>query len=508
MMDCAPERPIVIIGPPPTPNGDLHIGHIAGPYMSADVMRGWYRQCGSQADFVTGTDDSQTYVVSSARQLGVAPPELVAQATDAIRTSLNDSLIDVDGFAPFDSGYIKSVRLFLDPLYKAGVFHKVVRNLPYDPGEGRFLVEGLIAGECPNCLAASRGALCESCGQPLLCEDLRHPVSTLTGSSDIEFRPTEILVLRLEDFRDQIEAYYTNERLMNLRTGSVRIIRKALSERLPEFPITYPLDWGIPANYAEVPGQVFNAWAEGMAASMYCTAAVTNGQVEAGHGVWQTGAVDLIYFLGLDNVYFWGIAHLTLLLAHNGKYMLPRNYFSNHFYELEDEKISTSRGHTVLVRELLGQYSAEVIRFYLCWTSPETTERSFSYDTLENIARQHLVDPWNALLDATDGVTPTDDELATAAADIAVMTEQMASCMSIEQFTAAGGARCLSRHLGRLAGYLEGDQFPLGGVAAQFYALVWLGNPILKHLSAAAEGRRPKRLHLTADQISLHRGAA
>src|SRR4051794_40745140 len=279
------QKSLLIIGPPPTPNGDLHIGHIAGPYMSADVMRRWYRLCGRRALFVTGTDDSQTYVVSSARKLGLEPLDLAARSTDAIKRSLKAALIDVDGFADFDDGYEQSVRDFLDPLREAGKFKLVTRNLPFDRTSGQYLVEGLISGECPNCLARSRGALCEACGLPLHCEDLRGLMSTLDPNAEIELRPTEILVFPLESVRTQLEDYYSKERLAELRPAAARIVRGVLSQPLPEFPITYPLTWGISANYPEVPGQVFNAWAEGMAASMYCTAAAGSGSPEEGMAV-------------------------------------------------------------------------------------------------------------------------------------------------------------------------------------------------------------------------------
>jgi len=500
-------RSLLIIGPPPTPNGDLHIGHIAGPYMSADVMRRWYRLDRRRALFVTGTDDSQTFVVGSARKHGVTPDVLAARSTAAIRRSLALSMIDVDGFAPFDDGYERTVRAFLDPLQAAGKFRRVTRNLPYDERHGHFLVEGLIAGECPRCLAPSRGALCESCGLPFHCEDLRRPTSVLDPGSTVTRRAVDILAFPLESVRPQLQAYYSDARLTQLRPASARIVRQLLAEMLPEFPITYPLDWGIQAQYDEVPGQVFNAWAEGMAASMYCTAAAGSAEPEEGMAAWTRSDVDLVYFLGVDNVYFWGMSHLALLMAHDGRYMLPRTYYSNHFYELEDEKISTSRGHVLSMAQLLECFSAEAVRFYLCWTAPETTERSFSAEALRTIVSQHLIQPWNlvrsvALADvaATTQMAPSPDSLDAEKR----MEAEVAACLSIETFSVAALARCVAKHLHRLSGYVRRSDVPVQDIRSQFLLLARLADPILKQTSDATAildlAWRPAELHLESSR--------
>jgi methionyl-tRNA synthetase len=497
-----PSNRLLIIGPPPTPNGDLHIGHIAGPYMSADVLRRWVLLQGGEAEFVTGTDDSQTFTVASARKLGIEPATLAAQSTAAIRRSLDQALIRIDGFAPFDAGYEAAVRAFLDPLHAARKLVKKTRFLPWDTQEACFVVEGLVAGECPHCLAESRGGLCESCGQPVACETLRNPHSVLSGNRDLEFHETEILVLELEPLRERIEAYYNPERLAALRPGARRIITQSLAGPLPDFPVTYPLAWGIPACYDEVPGQVFNAWAEGMAASMYCTAAARDGAVQTGLQAWQDRHTDLVYFLGLDNVYFWGVTHLAMLLAHNGRFMLPVNYYSNHFYELDDEKISTSRGHVVLMGDLLQEFGASAVRFFLCWTAPEATERSFSREAFVRVTDRCLVAPWNRIFMAVQTVEITPQDRVVAAADIALMQAEMIGHMSLASFSTAGAARMLAKHLGRLnrmaASLPLGDA---GQLAAQFQALAWLADPILKQgdVTTTREEWMPRPLALWLD---------
>lgn len=478
------KRDLLIIGPPPTPNGDLHIGHIAGPYISADVLRRWRRNLGQKALFVTGTDDSQTYVVASAAKAGMSPEDLSRSSTRKIQESLTAAQLELDGFAPYDEGYKKTVRAFLDPLYAAGYFKLVQRNLPYDLDNEVFLVEGLISGDCPRCLAPSRGALCETCGMPLECETLLNLKSTLDPSATVVLRESPMLVFPLESVRNELEAYYTHERLSLMRPAAASIIRRVLSGPLPEFPITYPLDWGISVEYEEVKGQVFNAWAEGMPASMYCTAAAGTGIFTEGMESWQTHDTDLVYFLGLDNVYFWGMSHLALLMAHRGRYMLPSAILSNHFYELEDEKISTSRGHVVYTEDLLQTHSAAAVRFYLCWTAPEQTEKSFSVESMERITGQRLIEPWNTVFDhlASTSVDSVDISAPTELGErlAGLMRADIARHFDLNAFSVAAASRCIAKHASRLAKDTLEMRSTTEDLQHQFRLLHELADPILK----------------------------
>src|SRR2546423_3290314 len=157
-------RQVVIIGPPPTPNGDLHVGHIAGPYLAADVHARYLRASGRPVLYVTGTDDSQTYVLASAARLGTTPEALATRCWHDIRATLEVMGIAVDGFAPFDDGYRAGVLDFVGKLHAAGRLRLRTVRLPCSERTGEFLVEGLVSGACPVCLAVSRGGLCETCG--------------------------------------------------------------------------------------------------------------------------------------------------------------------------------------------------------------------------------------------------------------------------------------------------------------------------------------------------------
>lgn len=169
------------------------------------------------------------------------------------------------------------------------------------------------------------------------------------------------------------------------------------SRELIDFPITYPITWGLPSHFPGTEGQVINAWAEGMPASMYCNACGESNAAPT-DATWRAETGNrLAYFLGFDNSYFWGVTHLALLMAHEGKYLLPDAIVPNEFYELENAKFSTSRGHLIWARDLVKTLPRDYARFYLCLTSPEHNRNNFSRDALSQILNERLIAAWNAL---------------------------------------------------------------------------------------------------------------
>ena len=170
---------MLVLGPNPTPNGGMHLGHIAGPYLAGDVYARYQRARGRDVVFTTGTDDSQTFVVASARRLGTTPEELCATSTAQIREALTAIGISTDGFGPFDDTYRETVLDYFRALHAAGKFRLRTVRLPYLERTGEFLVEGLVEGDCPVCLATCRGGLCETCCHPNNFDELLSPHSTV-----------------------------------------------------------------------------------------------------------------------------------------------------------------------------------------------------------------------------------------------------------------------------------------------------------------------------------------
>jgi methionyl-tRNA synthetase len=498
---------VLIIGPNPTPNGNLHIGHIAGPYLAGDVYARWQRACGREVIYTTGTDDSQTYVVASARRQGTTPEALCARSTQQISQTLRAVGISIDGFGPFDGEYRSTVLRFFEELHAAGKFKLRKVLLPYSEQTDEFMVEGLVEGNCPICLAVSRGGLCETCGLPNNFDELHDVHSAVNRDEHLALREATILVFPLEDYRDQLEAYH-RAKAACWRPHIVQMAREALARPLPDFPITYPLAWGIPAPFPETPGQVLNAWAETIPAGMFTAAyAATQLGLDAGRpgDIWRAETDRrLVHFLGFDNAWFWSVAYVALLMAHGDRYVLPDAIVPNEFYELENEKLSTSKGHVVWAEDLVDDVPRDLVRFYLALTAPDHQRTTFSRSALEKVVRQRLVTPWNSVVRLLEkGLADVDDIEAPLPVSMdarrraATMMERFTTAYELPAYSLTRAAEVLLVQLDRLHSRAVRLTTPawsvtraedLGDLLLEVAAFVAGASPVLIDLADGAPG--------------------
>ncbi|MCS3769220.1 methionyl-tRNA synthetase [Aeromonas hydrophila] len=465
----------LVIAPPPTPNGDLHVGHMAGPYLAGDIYSRYLRMMGSQVNYATGTDDSQTYVVTSAHKLNTTPEELCHKSASDIKRSLELWGVSLDGYAPFDDSYKNMVYDFLMPLYKGNKFKLKKVKLPYSPLRNEFMVESFVSGECPSCLAQTRGGLCEGCGHPNNFDQLKAPTSTLPPFEKLKYKEVNIHVFPVEEYRQELQEFYKSKK-GEWRPHIIQLMDELFSKELIDFPITYPIQWGIKSPFPETNGQVLNAWAEGMPASMYCNACGENQDAEIDAEWLASKGNSLVYFLGFDNSYFWGITHLALLMAHDGKYILPTSIVPNEFYELEHSKFSTSRGHLIWAQDLVKQIPRDYARFYICLTSPEHNRNNFSNEALKKILHERLISPWNALVNAyntKDWSCITDNESEKTDHLVRVMMERLESTCKINTFSQTRLADWIMHHIDRLDKLICSDnEVTLNSVNRQLQVLL------------------------------------
>jgi methionyl-tRNA synthetase len=493
------DRPVLVLGPNPTPNGGMHLGHMAGPYLAGDVYARYQRARGRRVVFSTGTDDSQTFVVASARRLGIEPAELCRTSTQLIQEALSAIGISVDGFGPFDETYAETVLEYFRALHRAGRFRLRTVPLPYLERTGEFLVEGLVEGECPVCLTTCRGGLCETCCHPNNFDELINPRSTIDPNDVPTVREATILVLPMEEYREQLTAYH--ERWAPYwRPHLVQMVRDVLSRPLADLPITYPLGWGMPAPFEETPGQVLNAWLELIPAGMFTSgyaAAQTGWQTTPGELWLPEQDVRIVHFLGFDNAYFFALAHMALLMAHGDTYIRPEWVLTNEFYELESEKFSTSKGHVLSVQQVLQEAPRDVVRLYLALTAPEYQRTTFSRAGMEKVARERLVEPWNRLAETigkavADGGDEPLPVSAVGRARVATMLERFDFNYEMPNYSMNRSAESILTQLGRLdrlASGLDGlqdDPAGWGDLILQVQALLALSSPILIDLAEAA----------------------
>ncbi|MER7783305.1 class I tRNA ligase family protein [Streptomyces albidoflavus] len=403
------KRRAVVVAATPTPNGDLHIGHMAGPYLAGDVYSRYLAADGRDVIYTTVTDDSQTYVTTTAHRLGVPPGELCATATEQIGRTISAMGLSMRGLPPVDERYRAAVREFFTRLHAADRLRPRTVRLPYAEESGRYLYDGLMTGACPECLAASSGGVCEGCGHPNNAGELLAPRSVLEPGSPVTTREATILVLPMEEYRERLTAYFA-ERLPRWRPHAAQLVRELLARPLPEIPVTVPGEWGVEAPFPETPGQILYPWVEAMPAVMYATwwSAAQEGAAPAeADALWraETGT-ELVYFHGFDNVYHWGLLDLVLLMAHGDRYVLPEANISNEFYDLEGEKFSTSRDHLIRSADLLAEVPRDLVRFYLALTAPEYQRTNFQTAALTEVTARRLTGPWQRLAEALDTLVP------------------------------------------------------------------------------------------------------
>ncbi|MET1073804.1 MAG: class I tRNA ligase family protein, partial [Umezawaea sp.] len=265
-----PPRPAIVIAATPTPNGDLHVGHMAGPYLAGDVYSRYLRGTGRPVVYTTCTDDSQTYVVATAHRQGITPEELVSRSTAKIERSLAAMGTVMTGLPPIDDRYRRTVLDYVTELHAAGRFKLRTVRLPYARNAGVFLFDGLVSGTCPVCMAGSCGGACETCGHPNNFDELLDPKYTVDPTDVVVYREQTILVLPMEDYRERLTAYYAS-RTPRWRPHAKQLIGELLARPLPEIPVTFPSTWGIAAPFPETAGQILYPWIEAMPASIYAT---------------------------------------------------------------------------------------------------------------------------------------------------------------------------------------------------------------------------------------------
>lgn len=364
-----------IIAPPPTPNGDLHLGHLSGPYLGADIYSRCLRQAGGRTSYVTSTDDHQTYVDTTAQRLGTTPEQLIQTSREEIGASLRAYSIVLAHFGQIDAEYTSFVEGFFRTLFEQGMIE--VRTMPvlYDPAQQRYAVEAFISGICSRCLAPSAGGICEACGHPNGCLDL---LGVATAGLDVRYEPR--LVLDLARYQTTIAARL--RAMSPHRPWLARLSATLLERELQPFVLSYKTKRGIDVSFAGLEEQKLNVWGEMFPGHMYHLSVAAGG----------LSADDrYVQFFGFDNSYFYAFVHVALsIAAHEAGYAWPQPsaFITNQFFNLDNAKFSTSKGHLVWARELAAEFNSDLIRFFLALHGPEYQETNFSREAFETEVQQ------------------------------------------------------------------------------------------------------------------------
>ena len=389
-----------ITATPPTPNGGLHVGHMAGPYIAADVLRRHLLAAGVQAVMTTGMDDHQTYVPRAALMEGCDPGELADRYGDSIDDTWRAAGVDFDVSVRVrrDDEHVALTQRFFRALYDGD--HLVARTIdvPWCEPCGQWLVEAWVKGGCPHCGASSGGNACEACGRPNHCGDLLDPRCVVCDAPAVMREAQRLFfpLARLE--RELVEFWATVRMPPHLRA----LCEAMLADGLPEIAVTQLSDWGIPVPVEGFEDQTIYVWFE-MAPGYLHEAR------RAGSDVRDPGAY--VQFFGFDNGYFHAVLFPALFRAYDAQIKLPDRFVVNEFYRLEGKKFSTSRRHAVWAADLLREENADVVRWHVLGDRPEGRQTNF---TLAGLAatRARLEALWDEQLArvvaACDGRVPAE----------------------------------------------------------------------------------------------------
>ncbi len=369
-------------------NGPIHIGHLAGCYIPADIYVRYLRAKGEDVVFVSGTDEHGVPITLKARNEGVKPKDIVDRYYSMIKKSFEDFGIDFDIYSRTsnETHHKTSSEFFLN-LYDKGVFDEQESEQYYDPSAKQFLADRYIIGTCPNCeFENAYGDQCENCGTSLNPTDLRNPRSTLSGESPI-MKKTKNWFLPLDKLQPKIEGYINDH--PEWKSNVFGQCKSWLNQGLQPRAMTRDLDWGVKVPLKDAEGKVLYVWFD--APIGYITAT----QELLGHSwekYWKDDETKLVHFIGKDNIVFHCIIFPSVLMEYGG-YILPDNVPANEFMNLEGDKISTSRNWAVWLHEYLEEFPGkqDVLRYVLTANSPETRDNDFTWKEFQARNNNELV---------------------------------------------------------------------------------------------------------------------
>lgn len=368
----------------PYANGPIHIGHLAGVYVPADIFVRYLRMRGREVLFVGGSDEHGVPITIRAKKEGVSPQQIVDHYHNIIKKSLEEFGISLDIYSRTSSQthHKLSQDFFLNLLNKGELITQ--QSLQYfDEEAGQFLADRYIVGTCPNCgYDEAYGDQCEKCGSSLSPQELINPHSTLSGSKPV-LKETKHWYLPLDKYEPWLRQWILEEH-KEWKTNVYGQCKSWLDNGLQPRAVTRDLDWGVAVPLPEAQGKVLYVWFEAPLGYVSATIDWAAREGKDWQIYWKDQQTRLIHFIGKDNIVFHCIIFPTMLKM-DGSYILPDNVPANEFMNLEGKKISTSRNWAVWLNEYLEDFPGkqDVLRYVLTANMPETKDNDFTWKNFQ-----------------------------------------------------------------------------------------------------------------------------
>lgn len=377
----------------PYANGPIHIGHLAGVYIPADIYARYKRLTDNEVAFICGSDEHGVAISLASKKASISPKELIDKYDNIIKSSFKEFGILFDNYSRTSKKihHETSLELF-NTLKEKDLFSLKKSEQFYDAKENQFLADRYISGDCPICNAKDAyGDQCEKCGSTLSPEELKNPKSTISDSTPV-LKETKHYYIKLNEYEEFLRNWITVENKDKWKANVIGQVKSWLDSGLKPRAVTRDLDWGIPVKVDGDDGKVLYVWFEAPIGYISSTKEWAKSNNKDWEHYWKNPKTNLIHFIGKDNIVFHCII-FPIMLKMFGDFILPKNVPANEFLNLEGDKISTSRNWAVWLHEYLIEFPdmQDVLRYVLTATCPETKDNDFTWKEFQTRNNSELV---------------------------------------------------------------------------------------------------------------------
>jgi len=377
----------------PYTNGPIHIGHLAGVYVPADIYARFMRMQGREVAFVCGSDEHGVPITIKAKKEGISPQDVVDKYHKVIKRSFEDFGISFDNYSRTSAKvHHKTASEFFKKLYDTGKFTEETTQQLYDPEAEQFLADRFVVGTCPKCgFEESYGDQCEKCGTSHNATDLINPKSAITGSTPV-LKETRHWFLPLDQYESWLKEWILEGHKKDWKSNVYGQVKSWIDDGLRPRAVTRDLDWGIPVPVEGGEGKVLYVWFDAPIGYISSTKEWAEKTGRDWEPFWKDEDTKLVHFIGKDNIVFHCVIFPAMLKA-EGSYILPENVPANEFLNLEGNKLSTSKNWAVWLHEYLEEFPGQqdVLRYALTANAPETKDNDFTWKDFQARNNNELV---------------------------------------------------------------------------------------------------------------------
>lgn len=391
-MNSTPQRYTVTAALPYT-NGPIHIGHLAGVYVPADIYARYLRMQGHDVAFVCGSDEHGVAIPMKAKKEGISPRELIDKYHAIIKQSFLDFGVSFDNYSRTSAPiHHETASEFFKKLYEDGKFIEDTNQQLYDAEADQFLADRFVTGTCPKCgNEEAYGDQCESCGSSLNATDLINPRSAITGAVPT-MKETKHWFLPLDQYENWLKEWILVGHKRDWKVNVYGQVKSWIDDGLRPRAVTRDLDWGIPVPVEGAEGKVLYVWFDAPIGYISSTKEWAEREGKNWEDYWKAKDTKLVHFIGKDNIVFHCVIFPIMLKA-EGSYILPENVPANEFLNLEGRKLSTSKNWAVWLHEYLEDFPGQqdVLRYALTANAPETKDNDFTWKDFQARNNNELV---------------------------------------------------------------------------------------------------------------------